>query len=72
MIRMFEDATSFDQDLSIWDVTSLTHVYGMFESKDKTKTICPKCESLRQKILKKNEHLAPDQDALDFTPKDYY
>ena len=72
MFRMFEDAISFDQDLSRWDVTSLTSVYGMFASKDKTKTICPKCESLRQKILKKNEHLAPYQDPLDFTPKDYY
>ena len=69
MNSMFEDAISFDQDLSRWDVASLTSVYGMFASKDKTKTICPKCESLRQKILKKNDHLAPYQDALDFTPK---
>ena len=66
MIGMFAYATSFDQDLSRWNVASLTHVYDMFVSKDKTKTICPKCESLRQKILKKNDHLAPDQDALDF------
>jgi surface protein len=29
---MFRDATSFNQDLSAWDVSNVTNMYEMFEN----------------------------------------
>lgn len=65
MSKMFENCNSFNQDISEWDISSLEVVYNMFKSKDDG-IICPKCESFRQKVLEKNNHLPPEQKKLNF------
>lgn len=72
MSHMFENCTSFDQDLTNWDVTSLQVVYDMFKSDKPNTVICPKCESLRTKILEKNKHLRPNQHELTFENTESY